>query len=102
MHVVRNAIRYAGDADPIRIAAAPHAAEVVVTVTDEGAGVPPDSLGQLFDPFFRPDTARTHETGGTGLGLAIVKSCIEACGGGAAAQNPEPRGLQVELRLRRG
>ena len=41
---------------------------------------------QLFDPFFRPDTARAHETGGTGLGRAIVKSCIEACGGSVAAK----------------
>ena len=84
----------------IRIAATARDEEIVLTVTDEGAEVPLESLGQLFDPFFRPDIARTHETGGTGLGLAIVKSCIEACGGRVAVKNLEPRGLEVTIFLR--
>ena len=100
-NIIRNAVRYAGDAGPIRIAAAPHADGIVLTVTDEGPGVPPESLDRLFDPFFRPDVSRTGETGGTGLGLAIVKSCVEACGGSVAVRNREPRGLQVELLLHR-
>jgi len=56
-------------------------------------------LHRLFDPFFRPEAARTRERGGAGLGLAIVKSCIEACGGSVAVRNLVPRGFCVELRL---
>ena len=62
--------------------------------------MPPESLARLFDPFYRPDTSRTEETGGTGLGLAIVKSCIEACGGSVAVRNREPHGLQIGIKLR--
>jgi two-component system sensor histidine kinase CpxA len=63
--------------------------------------VPEDALHRLFDPFFRPETARTRETGGTGLGLAIVKSCIEACGGTVEVRNVQPSGLQVEFNVAR-
>ena len=74
--------------------------ELRTPITDDGPGVPPESLARLFDPFYRPDTSRTEETGGTGLGLAIVKSCIEACGGSVAVRHREPHGLQIEIKLR--
>ena len=103
-NVVRNAVRYAGDAGPIRVTAAPGhdehgAATAIVRVTDEGPGVPPDAIDRLFDPFFRPETARTRETGGIGLGLAIVKSCVEACKGQVAVANRVPAGLELTITL---
>ncbi len=55
----------------------------------------------IFDPFFRPETARSRETGGTGLGLAIVKSCVEAGGGSVNASNRTSNGLAVTFRLHR-
>jgi two-component system sensor histidine kinase CpxA len=100
-NVLRNAVRYAGDAGPITISATVRGAEVLFTVTDNGPGVPPETLHRLFDPFYRPETARTREGGGAGLGLAIVKSCVEACGGSVAVKNVLPRGLEVTMRLRR-
>lgn len=100
-NVVRNAIRYAGDSGPIRIAAEERSGEIALTVTDHGPGVPPETLHRLFDAFFRPEAARTRETGGAGLGLAIVKTCIEACGGKVTARNIEPHGLEIEMRLQR-
>ena len=102
---VRNALRYAGEAGPIAITAAPAApppdGQVDVSVVDHGPGVPPGAIDQLFDPFFRPEDARTRETGGTGLGLAIVKSCIEACGGSVAVRNRVPSGLELTFRLKK-
>ncbi len=103
-NAVRNAVRYAGHAGPITVFAAsskdtPN--EVRLTVFDEGPGAPEATLKQLFDPFFRPETARTRETGGTGLGLAIVKSCVEACGGSVSARNRTSNGLAVTFELRR-
>lgn len=106
-NAVRNALRYAGDAGRITITAKPAtrgddgAETVALTVADEGPGVPPETLGRLFDPFFRPETARTRETGGVGLGLAIVKSCVEACGGRVAVRNREPHGLELIFTLQR-
>ncbi len=100
-NVVRNAVRYAGAAGPIRIAAAARNGEIVLTVTDHGPGVPPETLHRLFDAFFRPEAARTREGGGAGLGLAIVKTCVEACGGSVSARDHVPHGLEVEMRLQR-
>jgi two-component system sensor histidine kinase CpxA len=118
-NVIRNALRYASPAlaggsnysyrptiqadgrpaGPIKVSAQGHENRVSILVTDSGPGVPEDALHRLFDPFFRPETARTRETGGTGLGLAIVKSCIEACGGTVSVRNIKPSGLQVEFEL---
>jgi two-component system sensor histidine kinase CpxA len=122
-NVVRNALRYASPvsvggesahsfrplqhadgspAGPIVVSARRDGANILLTVTDSGPGVPEEALHRLFDPFFRPEAARTRETGGTGLGLAIVKSCIEACGGTVTARNVQPTGLQVTFTLQPG
>ncbi len=100
-NVLRNAVRYAGDAGPITLAAIVRGDEVSLSITDRGPGVPQEFLHRLFDPFYRPETARTREGGGTGLGLAIVKSCVEACGGSVAVKNAQPTGLDVTMTLRR-
>ena len=102
-NVVRNAVRYAGDAGPIRVdaAEADGGDSVILRVTDEGPGVPPGDLDRLFDPFFRPETARTRESGGVGLGLAIVKSCVEACSGRVGVNNRFPQGLELTMTLLR-
>jgi len=120
-NVIRNALRYASpiSADsesysyrptvqsdgrpsgPITVSARDCGDHISLYVTDCGPGVPEEALHRLFDPFFRPESARTRETGGTGLGLAIVRSCVEACGGSVAVRNVKPSGLQVEFELRR-
>ncbi len=99
-NILRNAVRYAGDAGPITISAIVRGGNVSLAITDSGPGVPPETLHRLFDPFYRPETARTREGGGAGLGLAIVKSCVEACGGTVAVKNAQP-GLEVTMTLRR-
>lgn len=98
-NLLRNALRYAANDGPITVSARRESNAVVLVVADQGPGVPADSLGRLFEPFYRPESARTRESGGVGLGLAIVKTCIEACGGTVAAQNLQPRGFAVSLHL---
>jgi signal transduction histidine kinase len=98
-NVVRNAIRYAGQAGPISVEAARQGGDVRITIADAGPGVPEEALPHLFDPFYRVDEARTRETGGTGLGLAIVKTCLEACGGRIACANRAQGGFAVTLDL---
>jgi two-component system, OmpR family, sensor histidine kinase CpxA len=96
-NLIRNAVRYAGSAGPIKVAAEAKDGRVTITVTDQGPGVPEPSLQQIFDPFFRGEPSRSRETGGIGLGLAIVKTCVEACQGTVTARNCAPLGLQVEM-----
>jgi two-component system sensor histidine kinase CpxA len=98
-NLVRNAVRYAGDSGPILVSARNGADEVLISVADQGPGLPKDELENVFKPFYRPEFARRRETGGVGLGLAIVRSCIESCGGSVACMNRTPHGLQVDIRL---
>ena len=99
-NVLRNAVRYAGHAGPIHVAAVARGDAVILTVADQGPGVKDDVLPQIFDPFFRGEASRSRDSGGAGLGLAIVKSCVEACQGRVSARNLTPTGLCVQLALR--
>ena len=98
-NVIRNAVRYAGEAGPVTVAARREGDRVAVTVSDRGPGVPAAALPRLFDPFYRIEADRDRATGGTGLGLAIVKTCVEACRGTVTARNLSPAGFEVRLEL---
>ena len=100
-NVVRNALLYAGECGPIAVTVdRPDDEHTRIRICDQGDGAPDEALERLFDPFFRPETARTRETGGTGLGLSIVKMCIESCRGTVSARNLSPKGFEVTLLLR--
>ena len=99
-NLVRNALRYAGDAGPVLVTAERVEQGVAVRVSDAGPGVPAAALQKIFDPFYRLEASRSRDTGGIGLGLAIVKTCVEACQGRVTASNREPSGLQVEILLK--
>jgi two-component system sensor histidine kinase CpxA len=98
-NVIRNAVRYAGAAGPIQVTAVREGPETVVRVTACGPGLPEGELEAVFEPFYRPEAARTREGVGVGLGLAIVRSCIEACQGTVRCRSRAPAGLEVEIRL---
>ncbi|RZL36985.1 MAG: HAMP domain-containing protein [Rubrivivax sp.] len=72
---------------------------VRLTVRDFGPGVPPDSLPQLGQPFYRPDEARTRHGGGVGLGLCLCRLVAEAHGSRLELRNAEP-GFEAALTLR--
>jgi two-component system, OmpR family, sensor histidine kinase CpxA len=100
-NLVRNALRYAGQAGPIAVSARPRGEEVAIAVSDRGPGVPDETMPRLFEPFFRIEADRDRATGGAGLGLAIVKTCVDACQGRVEARNLAP-GFEVEIVLGRG
>jgi signal transduction histidine kinase len=68
-------------------------------VRDFGPGVPPESLPQLGQPFYRPDAARTRHEGGVGLGLCLCRLVAEAHGGRLEMRNAEP-GFEAAVTLR--
>lgn len=98
-NVLRNARNHGGDECGLRISATREGEEVILIISDDGPGVAPADLARLFEPFYRPDAARTRETGGAGLGLAIVRAGIEACHGTVKAEAAVPRGLSLVFRL---
>ncbi len=95
-NVLRNAVRYAKD---IQITARAENSRILIQIADRGPGVPEEAVTRLFEPFYRPETARGRTTGGSGLGLAITKRCIEGCGGRVMARNRNGGGLVVEIEL---
>jgi two-component system sensor histidine kinase CpxA len=99
-NLVRNAQRYAAGTGPVEIAASRANGHVSITVSDRGPGVAAEALPRLLEPFYRPDMARSRDSGGVGLGLAIVKSCTEACGGKVEIANRQGGGLSVTLNLK--
>ncbi len=98
-NLLRNALRYAAHAGPITISATRADSSVILNIEDCGAGIPEESLAQIFDPFYRLDSSRSRDTGGVGLGLSIVKTCVESCGGMVVCENRQPVGLRVSLRF---
>ncbi|MFT3745995.1 MAG: HAMP domain-containing sensor histidine kinase [Pyrinomonadaceae bacterium] len=98
-NIIRNSINYAGADGEITISASREGEKTVLSIADNGPGVPDDKLEKIFDPLFRVQDDRSRSTGGTGLGLAIVKTCVEACNGKVSAQNVTPHGLKIVLTL---
>jgi signal transduction histidine kinase len=95
-NLAENAAKYGGGG-VMRVYRSP-ANDVVVEVSDDGPGVPPDLLGKLAAPFFRADDAR-GEANGAGLGLAIAQAIAEAHGGRLVLENRSPRGFSAKLVL---
>ena len=94
-NLLTNAIRYAGDGARVTVSARTEGDVVLLSVADNGRGVPRAELSRLFERFFRGDRART--THGTGLGLAIVKHVVTQAGGVVEARKG-PGGLGLEIR----
>ena len=98
-NLLRNAVKYAGEAGPINVAATERNGRIEVSVKDCGPGVAEEYLDRLFEPFFRPEPSRDRSSGGVGLGMAIVKTCIETCRGTVSARNRQPKGFAVTIVL---
>lgn len=97
--LIDNSIKYSGDNKNIIIKAQYCNGETVLAVQDTGIGIPPDKIENIFDRFFRVDSARTKKTGGTGLGLSIVKMIAEAHQGRVDIQSKVGTGTTVSVFL---
>ena len=98
-NLLDNAAKYAPDDTTITIRAIRDADSVSLQVTDEGAGIPPADLEQVFDKFYRANKG-DHVRAGTGLGLAISRGFVEAMHGTISATNRADRsGAVLTIRL---
>jgi signal transduction histidine kinase len=94
-----NAVKYTEDGGSVWLAVARRDDRSVLTVSDTGRGIPADSLGHVFDRFYRVDKARSREMGGTGLGLSIARWIAESHGGTIGIQSAEGSGTTVTVSL---
>jgi len=98
-NVVDNAIKYSPQRSTISIHVALERQEAVLTVADEGAGIPSEHRERIFDRFFRIDEARSRDRGGTGLGLAIAKWAVEVNGGHISVSNGSTQGSMFRISM---
>jgi signal transduction histidine kinase len=96
--LLENAVQYTDDYAAIELSARAEVNAVVIEVADEGPGIPPEALDQIFERFARADGSRSRREGGAGLGLAIVAAIARAHGGSISARPAGP-GTVFELRL---
>ena len=99
VNLLDNAVRHADVEVELRVRA--EGGDVLFEVLDDGPGIAPDDLPQLFEPLFRADRTRNSATGGAGLGLAIVQRLTSAHGGSVVAGNRPEGGARFVVRLPR-
>ncbi len=99
VNLLDNAIKYSPEGSWVEVRVQAQQDTAVLTVSDNGIGIAPESLPHIFERFYRADRARTRTTGGIGLGLSIVKSIVGAHEGHISVQSREGEGTSVRMEL---
>ena len=97
-NLVDNAVKYNRDGGKVEIELKRQGEEVLLTVADEGVGIPEEELAKIFQRFYRVDKARSRAAGGTGLGLSIVRDTLEKRGGSISVANRPGGGAVFTVR----
>ena len=102
-NLVDNAVKYTPEGGEIRVSLALKGRSAVLTIADDGIGIPPEEQAHVFDRFYRVDKARSRATGGTGLGLSIVRQMVQLHGGSITLNSQPGSGsvFTVELPVRK-
>lgn len=95
-NLIENAVKYAGDA---LVQLEKNKDHYLITIKDNGPGIPEDQLDKVFLPFYRGDDSRSRETGGTGLGLTVANDIVRAHGGSIELKPRVEGGLSVMIYL---
>ena len=98
-NLAENAIKYNRPGGSVRVRAEPGEESTVITVEDNGIGIPPEELSNVFKRFYRVDKARSRAAGGTGLGLSIVSDTVSRRGGAIRAENVTGGGTRFIVTL---
>lgn len=98
-NIMNNAIKYSPDGGVITVRMVQNQDHVILSISDQGLGIPRKDLDKIFDRFYRVDKARSRAQGGTGLGLAIAKEIVEAHHGRIWADSSEGRGSTFYISL---
>ncbi|WP_262315242.1 cell wall metabolism sensor histidine kinase WalK [Lacticaseibacillus parakribbianus] len=98
-NIMNNAIKYSPDGGVITARLLETHNHVILSVSDQGLGIPRSDINKVFDRFYRVDKARSRKQGGTGLGLAISKEVVAALGGRIWVDSQEGKGSTFYISL---
>ncbi len=98
-NIMNNAIKYSPDGGTVTVRLIETHNHIILSITDEGMGIPRKDLNKIFDRFYRVDKARARQQGGTGLGLAISREVLKAHGGSIWVESRENQGSTFYVSL---
>jgi signal transduction histidine kinase len=98
-NLVDNAIKYSADRRRLRVSARREGDEVLITVEDQGLGIPAAELERIFERFYRIGRSETQGRRGSGMGLALVKHVVEAHGGRVTVESRVDEGSRFTMHL---
>ena len=102
-NLLENSIRHTDSDGSINVSMAlTQDSMVEVVISDDGEGIPAESLPRIFERFYRADSARARDFGGTGLGLAIVRHLVSGMGGEVVAESQLGQGTTVRFTVPAG
>lgn len=101
-NLLSNAVKYTEAGKQIRIIIEDMPDYAVLTVEDEGIGIPAEDQKKVFERFYRVDKSHSRKTGGAGIGLAIVKAIVQAHGGKVLLESEEGKGSRFHIQLPKG
>lgn len=96
-NLLENACKYAPHGSAITVQTAVRASKTLLSVADEGTGIPDHQKKRVFDKFYRIESEATRKSKGTGLGLYIARFLVERQGGNIQLSDSQPKGLTVTV-----
>ncbi len=96
-NLLSNALRYTPEGSKVSLKIEKTPGKVMLTISDDGPGVPPEDLVNIFERFWRGEKSRSRASGGAGLGLAIARQLVEGQGGKIHAENCRGNGLRISI-----
>jgi len=99
VNLIDNAIKYSNDFSEIIVSVNKDNQKIIISVSDQGIGIPREHLDRIFERFYRVDKARSRKLGGTGLGLSIVKNIVAAHNGQVLVNSELGKGSTFKIIL---
>ena len=97
VNLLHNAIKFSAPNSPVTVSARRDGAQCVISVADQGVGIPRADVDRVFERFYKVDKARHRGRGGTGLGLSIARNIIDSHGGRIWVESEEGHGSTFSL-----
>lgn len=102
MNLLDNAVKFTGDKGNISISTKAIKSKIIVTIKDDGVGIPPEKLEKIWERFYKEDSSRGYSSGGAGLGLSIVRSILISHGETIEVDSVEGRGTEFRFSVQQG